>query len=155
MIRPHADDLGLHPAVDRAVFQAFEAGAIAGASILATGPTFPEAARQARLLGIPLWLHLAIVDTAPLSPPSEVPSLVNADGRFPPYFGEVLRRALLGRLRKADLRIEVRRQFERFGEAGLVPAQGFALDGHQHLHLLPPVFDTVVELALDYRLSAV
>jgi len=155
MIRPHADDLGLHPAVDRAVFRAFEAGAVAGASILATGPTFRQAAHQAGALGIPLSLHLAIVDTAPLSPPCEIPSLVNADGRFPPYFGEVLRRTLLGRLSRADLRVEVRRQLERFGEAGLASTEGVRLDGHQHLHLLPPVLDTLLELAAEYRLTSV
>src|SRR5205814_2445745 len=75
-VRLHADDLGLHPAVDRAIFRAFEAGALAGASILATGPTFRAAAATARSLGLPLSLHLAIVDTAPLSPPREIPSLV-------------------------------------------------------------------------------
>ena len=61
-VRPHADDLGLHPAVDRAIFRAFEAGAITGASILATGATFREAAREARALGLPTSLHLAVVD---------------------------------------------------------------------------------------------
>src|SRR6476646_3861147 len=100
-VRPHADDLGLHPAVDRAVFRAFEAGAVDGASILVTGPTFRDAARQARSIGLPLSLHLALVDTEPLSPPAEIPSLVTASGSFPPYFGRVAARGFAGRLRCA------------------------------------------------------
>ena len=68
----HADDLGLHPSVDRAIFRAFEAGAIQGASVLVTGETFDDAAQEARRVGLPLSLHLAIVDTAPLSDPSGV-----------------------------------------------------------------------------------
>ena len=153
-VRPHADDLGLHPSVDRAIFRAFEAGAIAGASILVTGPTFRQAARQARALGLPLGLHLAIVDTAPLSPPGEVPSLVGPDGRFPPYLGSVVRRSLLGGLRPDELRREVSRQLAAFAEADLIGPEGLLLDGHQHLHLLPPVFDAVLGLAADFRLSA-
>jgi chitin disaccharide deacetylase len=138
-VRLHADDLGLHPAVDRAVLRAWEAGAIAGASILVTGPTFKEAARLARETGLPLALHLALVDTAPLSPAREVRSLVGTDGRFAPYFGRVTLRALLRRLRTEELRREVGRQIAAFGEAGLIDRDGLRLDGHQHLHLLPAV----------------
>ena len=150
----HADDLGLHPAVDRAVLQAFEAGAVAGASILVGGPSFREAARQARSAGLPLSLHLAIVDTQPLSPPAEIPSLVDAAGRFPPYYGQVLRRGLTGRLPAAELRREVRRQLEAFAEAGLIGPAGLTVDGHQHLHLLPAVFGLLLELGPTFGLRA-
>jgi predicted glycoside hydrolase/deacetylase ChbG (UPF0249 family) len=168
-VRFHADDLGLHPADDRAVFRAFEAGAIAGASILVTGASFKEAARQARALGLPTSLHLAIVDTAPLSPPSEIPSLVNPDGRFPPFFGAVVRRVLLGErpgglglgglglagLRRADLRLEIGRQLQAFAEAGLIGAHGLQVDGHQHLHLLPAVFDALLAEGAHFPLMAI
>lgn len=153
-VRLHADDLGLHPAIDRAVLRAFEAGALGGASILPTGPTFRQAAAQARALGLPVALHLALVDTAPLSPPAEVRSLVGHDGRFPPMFGRVARRSSLGQLRSGELRLELRRQLLAFAEADLVPTNGLLIDGHQHLHLLPPVFAVLLELAAEFRISA-
>jgi len=153
-VRLHADDLGLHPSVDRAVFRAFEAGAIGGASILTTGPTFREAARQARLIELPLALHLALVDTAPLSPPAEIPSLVAPNGRFPPMYRHVIWRSLRQGLRPADLRLEIGRQLHAFADAGLIGPDRILLDGHQHLHLLPAVFQAVVELADDYPLGA-
>src|SRR3954470_18247922 len=163
-VRFHADDLGLHPAVDRAILRAFEAGAVASASILVTGQTFQEAARQARSLGLPLSLHLAIVDTAPLSPPAEIPSLVGPDGRFPPFFGAVVRRALLGErlggLRRTDLRLEIGRQLQAFAEAGLAGEcgldgqRGLHVDGHQHLHLLPAVFGALLDEGQRFPLAA-
>ena len=157
-IRLHADDLGLHPAVDRAIFRAFEAGAVGGASILATGPTFHEAARQARSLGLPTSLHLAVVDTGPLSPPAEIPSLVGRDGRFPGRFGEVVRRALLverpGGLRQRELHREVGRQLQAFADAGLIGRGGLLVDGHQHLHLLPPVFAALLQRGEGFGLAA-
>jgi predicted glycoside hydrolase/deacetylase ChbG (UPF0249 family) len=153
-VRLHADDLGLHPAVDRAIFRAFEAGALGGASILATGPTFREAARQARSIGLPLALHLAIVDTAPLSPPAEVPSLLDSDSRFPPYPWPVIWRSLYGGLRRAELRLELGRQLQTFAEAGLISQPGLVIDGHQHLHLLPVVFETVLGFTIEYGIVA-
>jgi predicted glycoside hydrolase/deacetylase ChbG (UPF0249 family) len=154
LVQLHADDLGLHPAVDRAILRAHQAGALGGASILATGPTFRQAAAQARSAGLPLSLHLAIVDTAPLSPPAEVSSLVGPDGRFPPYFGPVALRAVLGRLRQDQLRLELRRQLSRFAEAGLIGPAGLLVDGHQHLHLLPVVFSALLELGPEFGLTA-
>ena len=151
----HADDLGLHPSVDRAIFRAFEGGAIAGASLLVTGPTFHEAARQARALRLPTSLHLALVDERPVSPPAEVPSLIDADGRFPPTFSAVAGRALLGRLRQADLRLEIGRQVEAFAGADLVGNAGLVVDGHQHLHLLPPVVAVLLESARRFGLTAI
>src|SRR3954447_15797244 len=154
-VRLHADDLGLHPSVDRAIFRAFEAGAIGGASILATGSTFREAARQARPLRLPTSLHLAVVDEIPISQPAEIQSLVGRDGRFPPTFGSVVGRYLLGQIRRADLRLEIGRQIETFADAGLIGTDGLMVDGHQHLHLLPVVLATVLEAGNPFRLSAV
>ena len=149
----HADDLGLHSAVDRAVFRAFEAGALGGASILATGPTFRQAAAQARSLELTLSLHLAIVDTEPLSRPSEVPSLLGPDGRFPAMYPAVVRRGLLGQLRRTELRREIRLQLEAFADAGLIGPAGLVVDGHQHLHLLPSVFAVLLEQAEAFGLA--
>jgi predicted glycoside hydrolase/deacetylase ChbG (UPF0249 family) len=153
-VRVHADDLGLHPAVDRAVFRAYERGALAGASILTTGPTFAEAARVARSIGIPLGLHLALVDTRPLSAPGDISSLVDADGRFPNAYPSVVGRALRGRLHAADLQLEIGRQMQAFGDAGLIGPAGLLLDGHQHLHLLPVIFRNILAVGPTYMLRA-
>jgi chitin disaccharide deacetylase len=149
----HADDLGLHPAVDRAVFRAFEAGAITGASILATGETFKSAAEQARSLGLPLSLHLSVVDTGALSAPSEIPSLVGQHGQFLPTFTAVARRALFGGLRPDELRLEIGRQLAAFADAGLVGDNGLQVDGHQHLHLLPAVFSALLDRGREFGLT--
>jgi predicted glycoside hydrolase/deacetylase ChbG (UPF0249 family) len=153
-INVHADDLGLHPAVDRAVFRAFEAGAISGASILVTGETFRAAAAQARSLGLPLSLHLSVVDTGALSRPSEIPSLVGNDGRFLPTFTAVAKRALLGKLRPDELFLEIRRQLQTFAESDLIGNDGLNVDGHQHLHLLPAVFSALLDCGREFELSS-
>ena len=154
VVRLHADDLGLHPSVDRAVFRLFEAGAIEGASILVTGCTFRQASRKARGLGMPVSLHLALVDTKPISAPSDVPTLLGAGGRFPPYFGTVVWRSLRGTMNRVELRLEIERQIQEFCEAGLVTRNGLTVDGHQHLHLLPDVFEYLLQFAPRFGLTA-
>ena len=104
MVRPHADDLGIDPSVDRAIFRAFELGALGGASVLVTGPSFAQAAQEAHALGLPVWLHLALVDADPVSPACEIPSLVGVNGRFPRSFVSVAASGLAGRLNAQDLR---------------------------------------------------
>jgi predicted glycoside hydrolase/deacetylase ChbG (UPF0249 family) len=153
-VRAHADDLGLHASVDRAIFAAYERGALSGASILVTGPTFGVAAAEARRLGMPVWLHFALVDADPISPAGEIQSLLDGTGRFPCSFSTVLVRALSGRLRSNEVRLEVVRQIERFGDAGLAE-EGVRLDGHQHLHVLPVVMDTLLDLKDALRIRAV
>ncbi|MFN0071206.1 MAG: carbohydrate deacetylase [Chloroflexota bacterium] len=154
-VRPHADDLGLHPAVDRAIFQAYEHGALAGASILVGGKTFRSAAAEARQLGMPTWLHLALVDSEPVSAPGEIPSLVGRDGRFPQTFPLVVARGLVGSVAARDLDLEISRQIQRFGEAGLAIDGAIRLDGHQHLHVLPAVTTSILKFAGSSRISHV
>src|SRR5438093_12776473 len=124
LARVRAADLGLPPSVDRSVFRLFEAGPIEGASILVTGCTFRQASRQARRLGMPVSLHLALVDTKPISAPSDVPSLPGPRGRFPPYFGTVVWRSLRGAINRVELRLEIERQIHKCCEAGLVTRNG-------------------------------
>jgi predicted glycoside hydrolase/deacetylase ChbG (UPF0249 family) len=154
-VRAHADDLGLHASIDRAIFRAYESGALAGASILVGGPTFHDAVAEARRLQMPIWLHLALVDSAPISSPAEIRSLVGFDGRFPQVFSTVAARALTGRLNGAEVRLEVMRQIQCFANTGLADRQGVCLDGHQHLHVLPVVADAIAQLADAWKIRAV
>ena len=138
----HADDLGLHPAVDRAIFRAFEAGAMPAPRSWSPGRRFRGRPDRPGRLACRQACISPVVDTAPLSPTAEIPSLVGPDGRFPPFFGAVVRRALLGErlggLRRSDLRLEIGRQLQAFADAGLSGERGLQVDGHQHLHLLRP-----------------
>lgn len=154
-VQPHADDLGLHPAIDRAIFLAHARGAIAGASILVTGATFSEAAAEARRVGLPVWLHLALVDAQPSSPPGAIPSLITRSGAFPSTFPRVAMAGLLRRLHSQDLKTEILAQVRGFREAGLADSEGLRLDGHQHLHILPVVLDALLDVAHALQIRSV
>lgn len=125
----NADDLGSGPATDRAIFHCFTRGIVTSASLLANGPSWREALREARDLGLPLGIHLNLSEGQSLSGP--IPGLTDAAGEFPGK--AATRRALLrGEVATRDLERELAAQFARLCDAGLVPDHA---DSHQHVCL--------------------
>lgn len=146
----HADDFGLARGVNRAIEEALDAGEITSASILSGGPHTGEAlAWAAAHPQHDFGVHLNLTQGRPLLPPSRVPSLVDASGRFHPL-GRFLVRVALGRVRLAEIEAEWRAQIAAVREAGVRISH---LDSHQHVHLVPRIFRRVaVRLATEENL---
>lgn len=141
----NADDLGLHPDIDRGIEEAHRDGMVTSASISAVGASFEQAVEVCRRnprLGV--GVHLTLVGERPLSDPAALGDLVTADGRFPDAHPALVARTLALRVRRDAVRRELSAQIERVERAGIRPAH---LDGHQHVHLLPGVWAVVTELA--------
>src|SRR5215472_17161067 len=85
----HCDDLGLSPSVNRATFAAFDQSLITSASVIMVSSSVDEVAKYAsEHPDADLGIHLTVTSEwpcsrwKPLSPRSEVPSLVDQDGYF-------------------------------------------------------------------------
>ncbi len=132
----HSDDFGLHQAVNAAIVTCAQAGVLSSASVLANGPAADEAFALARAQrGLGIGVHLNIVRGRPLSPPGEIPSLVDTRGRFLGSMLALLARAQLGLLRVEDICREYHAQITRVVAAGIEPTH---LDGEKHSHILLP-----------------
>jgi predicted glycoside hydrolase/deacetylase ChbG (UPF0249 family) len=144
----NADDLGCSASIDRGIFRAFEAGVVTSASLLANGRSFGDAAREVRMLGLPVGVHLNLSEGRPLTGP--IRGLTDRAGDFP---GKVeARRALAkGGVDRAGLLRELSAQVLRALEAELVPDH---LDTHQHAILFPPVTTAVLEVAGAFDIGA-
>lgn len=141
----NADDLGLSEDIDGGILRAFDAGIVTAASLAAGGASFAAAAAAARARpALDLGAHLTLVGERPVLDPARVPSLVGPDGRFPPDAAAFTARWLAGRLRPAEIRVELAAQLARIAEAGLRVSH---LDSHQHLHVLPGLAGLVGDLA--------
>src|SRR6266576_590295 len=78
----NADDLGLTAGTNDGIFDAHELGILTSASLFANAPATADAIRRARSHpSLGLGAHLALVDSIPVLPPTEVPTLVEDDGR--------------------------------------------------------------------------
>ncbi|MEJ5357970.1 MAG: ChbG/HpnK family deacetylase [Desulfobacterales bacterium] len=147
----NADDLGLCAEVNAGILRAHREGIVTAASLLATGRGFEDAVL--RLHAAPrldVGVHLAFVAEPALSGAGN--TLTCPGGRLPPSAGAFARRWLAGRIRGEDLETEARLQIERIRAAGLRPSH---LDSHQHVHLLPGVFERILDLAARFGIETV
>src|SRR5205085_6679043 len=90
-------------------------------------------------------VHLALVEERPLA--DGVTTLVGVNGLFHEGYSAVVPRYLAGRLSLDEIERELRAQIELVFKSGLRVTH---FNGHQHLHLLPKVFEIVQHLAAEY-----
>ncbi len=149
----NADDFGLTGGVNRAVIEAHTRGILTSTTLMANMPAFEDAVGLAKLhpsLGV--GLHFNITQGAPVAEASRVGSLLDGRGEFLGTSTALLLRALAGKLRAAEVEIELRAQIEKVLQAGLSLTH---VDSHKHAHALPPVADVFARVIGDYGIRAV
>lgn len=144
-----ADDAGLRPGWDRAIWEASRAqGLVTAVSVVTSGPTSPEAcARLRENPAVDAGVHLDLIASQPLTPRRQVRSLVGADGRFPGSVSRFLALYLARRLDPDEIRGEWARQIQASYDAGLRPIH---LNSHCHVHLLAGLFGIAADLARTF-----
>jgi chitin disaccharide deacetylase len=148
-----ADDVGLHRGMNAGAVEAHRRGIVTACSVVANGAAFEDAVSRLRECpDLDTGLHLTLVEERPVEPAAAVPSLVGANGRFPKSFRGFVARYAVGRIHLRDVERELAAQIEKALAAGLRPVH---LNGHQHLHVLPAVFEAVLRLAELYGIPYV
>jgi hopanoid biosynthesis associated protein HpnK len=146
----NGDDFGLSPGINRAIIEAHTAGIVTSASLMATGEAFEEAVMAAREHPeLSVGLHLALIEGASVLAPERIPSLVGADGHFPPSLRAFLTGWALGQIRLAEIQREFEAQVEKALDYGVRIDK---LDSHMHIHLLPGILQVVLAVARRYRI---
>ena len=131
----HADDFGLHPALNAGVERAHREGVVTSASLMPLGPAFEDAVQRSQTMpDLDLGLHFTLVG---------VPG-------FPPSLGAFLSGYLRGAWPARRVADAVRGQWDAV--RGLPISH---LDSHQHLHALPSIMRVVCPLAAEYGLHAI
>lgn len=148
-----ADDVGLHEGMTAGVLEAYREGIVTACSVVANGVAFDDAVMRLQdVPGLDVGVHLTLVEERPLTNGSEVSSLIDASGEFSRNFRLFCLRYAAGRVRLVEVEKELRAQIERVLAAGISPSH---LNGHQHLHVLPAVFDLVCRLGVEYKIPFV
>ena len=137
----NADDFGLTAGVSRGVLEAHRHGLVTSTTALVNLPPLPELdAEAAGCPGLGIGLHVNLTFGTPVSPTAKVPSLVDAEGRFPrdPLVVEA-------RADTDEIRREAEAQIEAFARRfGRLPTH---LDSHHHVHRLAPVAEPIMRVA--------
>lgn len=141
----NADDFGRSREINRAIIRAHLEGVLTSASLMAAGDAADEAidlARQHPTLAV--GLHLVVVDGPALLAADRIPHLVDGRGRFPNAPVRMGLRYASSPAARRELAAELEAQFGRFAASGLPLSH---VDGHQHMHMHPAVFDLLLPLA--------
>lgn len=143
----NVDDLGLHPAVRRAVIALADKGIVTSSTLMANGPDVEEAVR---IGGVGLGVHLNVLRGRPLLQPKRVSSLVTDQGLFLGDYGKLFTRYLAGKVDLLQVEAEWAAQIERIIDLGVTPTH---LDSEKHIHAWPGMMAVAGKLAARYDIS--
>lgn len=152
-ILPNADDFGRHVLINSAVAKAVDNGCLRSATLMPGGKAFDDAVDVAKShpeLGV--GIHLTMVNGFPVCDPKDIPSLVTKDGVFLDDYTLFVKAFLKGKIHLDDVRRELMAQAEKMGKTGLDLTH---VDSHQHMHVLPGIFDIALDAAESLHIDAV
>lgn len=151
----NADDIGMHPDMDKAVFEMYEQDIVQTFSLMVPTPNFNFSARYAISNKAPVGLHLTLTNEwqeanswTPLLSQEEVPSLYNEKGFMWPTGDELAEHANI-----KDVRKELEAQIDLALEMGLDVT-------HLDFHMLywayrEDFWDVTLNIAKHYKLPII
>ena len=144
----NADDFGRSRQINAAIIRAHQEGVLTSASLMMAGDAVDDAVTLARQNpGLAVGLHIVVTNGRSVLPPEQIPHLVNNQGFFlnDPVSAGI--KYFASQRLHDELTLELEAQFDCFAETGLPLSH---VDGHQHMHVHPTVFNRVVNLADQY-----
>ncbi len=138
----NADDFGLHGKVNEGIMAAFEAGAITSATLMVKREGAGEAIRYLQANpGFPAGLHL------------DLDAVILDDRTGAARFEKACLAETLADIRVLEeAKKEIKNQIALFKETGI---EFTHIDGHHHLHALPELFPSLIEIMADEEIGAV
>lgn len=148
-----ADDYGISEGANSRIEHCIENGVLNKISVLPNG-TFRDLKARFSEKDVTLSLHLNLVEGRPLSDPKEIGLLVSADGSFRDSFIGLFFRALLPGRKELEKQIyrELQRQI-RFWKQTVGENTPISADSHQHTHMIPLVFKTLMRVLKDENMD--
>lgn len=148
-----ADDFGWTDGQNLAIERAAQAGTLSRASLLCNGDAFAGALLTAqRCPQLEVGVHLTLCEGRPVGRGAGLSQLLRSDGAFYDGLRPLCQTYLRGQLNVDAIRDEWRHQIERALSAGFRLSH---LDGHKHVHMLPPLQQLAIKLAQEYQIGYV
>lgn len=136
----NADDFGLSKGVNHGIMEAHHEGIVSSATIMVNMPGFEDAVESAKKTpSLGVGFHFNLSYGMPLSPPHEVPSLVDEHGNF-----HKMKMSNPRKWREEDVKKELHRQWTRVKETGISITH---LDSHHYIQRISTVYPAYSQLA--------
>ncbi len=155
-----ADDYGLSQGITSNILDAFDHGALSSTSMIANGRAFDYAIEEYRKRqDFRLSIHLNFIEGSPVLPAEKVPLLVDDSGNFYHTFLTLWWQYLTSNrqdrhLLKEQVQQEMIAQIHKIAQCfdNTFPIH---VDSHLHFHMIPFVFEALLELHNQFSFSYV
>ena len=150
----HADDYGLFPEQSRRILKCAENGKLNAISVFPNSDALEEcmhlladAAPQ-----VSITVHLNLIEGKSLTSHIDTPFLTDEDGVFSVTFGKLLAASFSMHRNewKTQLKKELRAQI--YAVMPFLSGKSLRLDSHAHYHMIPVVFDALMEVISEDKL---
>ena len=147
----NADDFGISPGVNKAIFKAHTEGVLNSTSIMITLKHVPESIELAKQMpNLNIGLHGNLTNENSVLPHSKIPLLTTPDGKFKHGFVNL---AILSIIHPKELKrqakAEIKAQIEKALALGIKLTH---IDSHRHIHMIPTIFKAFMELCQEYNI---
>jgi len=144
----NADDIGLSEGVNRAVSECVDKKRIQSVSIISTGFAFDHAIKALREYdSLSMGVHLCI--SGPFSALTGASSITDKNGFFLRDYRLFIARLIAGGVSIDDIKQEYEAQIIKVRNSNIRISH---IDSHQHLHMIPAIWNIAAELALRYNI---
>jgi hopanoid biosynthesis associated protein HpnK len=141
----NADDFGLSSGINRGIELAYREGILRSASLMPNGAAFADAVRIVRENpGLGVGIHVSLVGEQCIAPAEKLRGFAAEDGSLPCSYVRFIKEFLLQKFSISEVRTEIEAQVTKVLVTGITPTH---IDSHQHLHMLPGIFEVVLAAA--------
>lgn len=148
----NADDLGVHPEINRGILEAYRHGVLTSSTLLVTTKHFKETVANTILpTGLPVGIHLCLTHGWSVAARDAIPDLIDDEGRFRHTARKIVSMRAQEKSFFDQVRTEFNAQIELARDHGVRPTH---LDSHQHVHMNPTIFGIVEDLAAKHGIRA-
>ena len=152
MIYICADDYGLCDSTSLHIQQCIDEGALNKVSVF-PNLTQVDLSKISDNKNVMLCLHLNLVEGKCVAGADEINLIADKNGNFKHRFGGLLKLSLFhGKKLKAQVYKEIKAQV-LFWKSILPKDMPFCIDSHQHTHMIPAVFKTLLKVLSDEKIS--
>ena len=145
-----ADDYGMCESVNRAIEACSEAGVVLSTNVMANMEFAMDAAQfRKRFPNVSLGLHYNFTVGKPLSPASQVPSLVNENGEFLTY-KEIRQKCKDRSYCLEEIKLEMGAQYERYVS---ICGEPDYWNTHENVHVHPWLYTFFCDISDDFGIK--